>query len=204
MLAFGLKWQFRTAAAKPDDISMPLTTPHTPLDRPSPWVARFLPLIPAGRPILDVAAGGGRHARAAIAQGLRVTAVDRDVSGLADLAASAEIVEADLEGGPWPFAGRRFAGVIVTNYLHRPLFPNLVAAVAEGGALIYETFAQGNEAFGKPSNPNFLLAPGELLDAVRGVLTVVAYEHGQVETPRRAVIQRIAVVNTAMPSPLSP
>ena len=176
---------------------MPLTTPHANLDRPSPWVARFLALVPAGGTVLDVAAGGGRHTRLARTHGLRATAVDRDVSGLADLPAQAEIVEADLEGGPWPFAGQRFDGVIVTNCLHRPLFPHLVAAVAEGGALIYETFAQGNEAFGKPSNPNFLLAPGELLDAVRGELTVIAYEHGQVEAPRRAVIQRIAAVRVS-------
>lgn len=173
---------------------MPLTSPHAGLDRAAPWVARFLALVPADGAILDVAAGRGRHARLALARGLRVTAVDRDVSGVADLAAVAEIVEADLEAGPWPFGGRRFAGVIVTNYLHRPLFPALVAAVAEGGVLIYETFAEGNEVFGKPSNPDFLLAPGELLEAVRGTLTVVAYEHGQVDRPRRAVIQRIAAV----------
>lgn len=176
---------------------MPLTTPHAHLDRASPWVARFLALVPAGGKVLDAAAGGGRHTRLALTRGLSATAVDRDVSGLADLPARAEIVEADLEAGPWPFAGRRFDGVIVTNYLHRPLLPHLVAAVAEGGALIYETFAQGNEAFGKPSNPNFLLAPGELLEAVRGALTVVAYEHGLVETPRPAVIQRIAAVRVS-------
>lgn len=173
---------------------MPLTQPHGALDTPSPWVARFLALAPAGGTILDVAAGGGRHARLALAQGHSVTAVDRDIAGLAGIATSAEILAADLEAGPWPFANRRFAGVIVTNYLHRPLFPYLVAAVAEGGVLIYETFAQGNEAFGKPSNPDFLLAPGELLEAVRGALTVVAYEYGQVETPRPAVVQRIAAV----------
>jgi len=183
---------------------MPLTSPHAGLDRAAPWVARFLALVPADGAVLDVAAGGGRHARLALARGLRATAVDRDVSGLADLAAAAEVVKADLEAGPWPFDGRRFAGVIVTNYLHRPLFPALVAAVAEGGVLIYETFAQGNEAFGKPSNPDFLLAPGELLEAVRGALTVVAYEHGQVESPRRAVIQRIAAVRaiTGVSAPL--
>lgn len=182
--------------------------PHAATDQPSAWVARFLPLVPAGGRILDVAAGGGRHVRLARSRGLAATAVDIDVSALADLRADAdvEIVAADLEGGPWPFAGRRFAGVIVTNYLHRPLLPLLVAALAEGGALIYETFAQGNEAFGKPSNPNFLLKAGELLEAVRGHLTVVAYEHGKIETPRPAVIQRIAAVRAssgAVPLPSS-
>lgn len=169
--------------------------PHA-ADQPSAWIARFLPLVPAGGRILDVAAGGGRHARLARKRGYAVTAVDIDVSALADLGADpqTEIVAADLEGAPWPFGGRAFAGVIVTNYLHRPLLPLIVAAVAEGGALIYETFAQGNEAFGKPSNPNFLLKPGELLEAVRGHLTVVAYEHGKIESPRPAVIQRIAAV----------
>jgi len=173
--------------------------PHAATDRPSAWVARFLPLVPAGGRVLDVAAGGGRHTRLARAAGRAATAADIDVSGLADLRADpdVEIVAADLEGRPWPFADRRFAGVIVTNYLHRPLLPLLVAAVAEGGALIYETFAAGNEAFGKPSNPNFLLQPGELLEAVRGMLTVVAYEHGKSEAPRPAVVQRIAAVRGA-------
>jgi SAM-dependent methyltransferase len=174
--------------------------PHA-ADRPSAWVARFLALVPPGGHVLDVAAGGGRHTRLARARGLAVTAVDIDVSGLADLGADpqTEIVPADLEGAPWPFAGRAFAGVIVANYLHRPLLPLLVAAVADGGALIYETFARGNEAFGKPSNPNFLLTGGELLEAVHGQLTVAAYEHGKVEAPRPAVIQRIAAVRGVHP-----
>jgi SAM-dependent methyltransferase len=174
--------------------------PHAATDQPSAWVARFLPLVPAGGRILDVAAGGGRHTRLARKRGHAVTAVDIDVSGLADLRADpqTEIMAADLEGGPWPFGGRAFAAVVVTNYLHRPVLPLLVAAVAEGGALIYETFAAGNEAFGKPSNPNFLLKQGELLEAVRGELTVVAYEHGKIEAPRPAVIQRIAAVRAAL------
>ena len=174
--------------------------PHAALDHPSPWVARFLPLVSAGGRILDLAAGGGRHTRLARARGLAATAVEIDVSALADIRGDpdVEIVAADLESGPWPFGARRFAGVIVTNYLHRPLLPLIVAAVAEGGALIYETFAAGNETFGKPSNPNFLLKQGELLEAVRGHLTVVAYEHGTVEAPRAAVIQRIAAVRGAL------
>jgi SAM-dependent methyltransferase len=178
--------------------------PHAATDPPSTWVARFLPLVPAGGRVLDVAAGGGRHARLARARGHAATAVDIDVSGLADLRADSatEIVAADLEGAPWPFGERKFAGVIVTNYLHRPLLPLLVAAVAEGGALIYETFAAGNEGFGKPSNPNFLLKPGELLEALRGHLTVVAYEHGKIEAPRPAVIQRIVAVRDTRAAPL--
>jgi hypothetical protein len=123
--------------------------------------------------------------------------VDRDLSGVADLAgrSGAETLEADLEDGrAFPLAGRGFAGVVVTNYLHRPILPDLVAAVAPGGALIYETFAQGNEAFGKPTNPSFLLDRGELLDAVRGRLRVLAYEDLEVTDPRPAVVQRICAV----------
>jgi len=183
---------------------------HAHLDQPSPWVARFLPPDPAGGRVLDLAAGGGRHTRLARARGWAVTAVDIEVAGLAAFAndAAVEILAADLENAPWPLGGRRFGArgfgaVIVTNYLHRPLLPLLVAAVAAGGTLIYETFARGNEAFGKPSNPNFLLAPGELLETVRGQLTVVAYEHGKVEAPRAAVIQRIAAVR-AMPGAAPP
>jgi len=167
--------------------------PHGPLE-PSPWIVRHAPLVPAGGAVLDVAAGGGRHARLFLERGHAVTAVDRDVGGLAP-ARHLTIVQADLEdGSPWPFAGLRFAGVVVTNYLHRPLLPPLVAAVAPGGALLYETFAAGNGRFGKPSNPAFLLNPGELLEAVRGHLRVVAYENVVISAPRPAAVQRIAAV----------
>ncbi|MEX0852570.1 MAG: hypothetical protein WD036_04705, partial [Bauldia sp.] len=149
------------------------------------------------------------HVRWLLARGLAVTAVDRDVTGLADIADAPglEIIEADLEaaptaGGGWPLGGRRFAAVIVANYLWRPLLPAIVAAVAEGGVLLYETFARGNAAFGRPANPDFLLAPGELLDAVRGSLHVVAYEHGVIDTPRPAVVQRICAVRGDGPVPL--
>lgn len=160
---------------------------------PSPWIERFAAMVPAG-PVLDVAAGGGRHARLFQARGHAVIAVDRDAEAMRALAATGiEAIAADLEtGAPPPFAGRRFAAVIVTNYLHRPLLAALVAAVAPGGLLLCETFARGNERFGKPSNPDFLLRPGELLDAVRGVLRVLAYEDLELEVPRPAMVQRIA------------
>ena len=123
--------------------------------------------------------------------------VDRDLSAVADLAQAddVELVEADLEGGaPWPLGDRQFAGVVVTNYLWRPLLPTIVAAVGPDGWLLYETFAHGNERYGRPRNPEFLLRADELLEAVGGRLTVVAYEHGTVERPQRAVVQRIAAV----------
>jgi len=162
---------------------------------PSPWVARFAALIPAGGAVLDVAAGAGRHTRLFLGRGHPVVAADRDTKPLADLAAGRlEVVTADLEAAPWPLPGRTFAGVVVTNYLHRPLFPALLAAVAPGGALLYETFAAGNERFGKPSNPDFLLRPGELLEVVRGRLRVIAYEDLEVTAPRPAMVQRIAAV----------
>ena len=163
----------------------------------SAWVRRFADWIPAGGPVLDLAAGSGRHTRFLIGRGHSVTAVDRDVTGLADLRANpaVTILVSDLEDGrPWPLGERRFAGVIVTNYLHRPLLPAIVAAVAPGGCLIYETFAVGNERFGRPNNPDFLLRPGELLEAVRGRLTVLAYENLEVSEPRPAIVQRIAAV----------
>ena len=159
---------------------------------PSPWVTRFAGLIPLG-PVLDLAAGAGRHARYLLERGRAVTCVDRDVAGLADLAgrADAEIVAADLEGGAaWPLGARRFAGIVVANYLHRPLFPAILAALGPGGVLIYETFAAGQERFGRPTNPDFLLRPGELLEVARD-LTVLAYEDLEVEEPARKRVQRI-------------
>jgi len=132
---------------------------------------------------------------------MAVTGVDRDAQALALLHAFGRMVVADIEGGPWPLTGETFGAVVVTNYLWRPLLPTLVASLAEGGALIYETFALGNEAFGKPSNPAFLLRPGELLDACRG-LQVVAYEDGLLDGPPRR-IQRIAAQRRpAAPAPL--
>lgn len=147
--------------------------------------------------MLDLAAGGGRHTRLFAERKNPVIAVDRDISALQELA-GVEAIATDLEdGNPWPFGDRRFGGVVVTNYLHRPLLPSIVGAVAPGGALLYETFAVGNERFGKPSNPAFLLRPGELLEAVRGRLRVIAYEDVEVSEPKPAMVQRIAAINAS-------
>ena len=163
----------------------------------SEWVVRFADLVAPGGPVLDVAGGRGRHTRFFLERGHSVTLVDRDTSGVADLGENpnVEIVEADLEAGqPWPFAGRAFAGVVVTNYLWRPILGDIVASVGPDGVLLYETFARGNEQFGHPRNPDFLLKPGELLDAVRGELRVAAYEDLVVEEPDPRAVQRIAAV----------
>ena len=164
---------------------------HAPLP-PSPWVVRWSRLIAAGGTVLDVACGSGRHVRWLAERGFLLTGVDRDAAALASLDGMAETVIADIEHGPWPFEGRRFDAVVVTNYLWRPLLPRIVQAVAEGGVLIYETFAAGNETVGKPSNPEFLLQPGELLRATEA-LRVIAYEDGFLDAPDRFV-QRIAAV----------
>jgi SAM-dependent methyltransferase len=164
-------------------------------------VVRFAPLVPREGPsagtVLDLACGGGRHARFFLEQGYKVVAVDRDISGIGDLAADpkAEVLTADLEAGPWPFKGRAFAGVVVTNYLFRPILPLLVEALEPGGVLIYETFARGNERLGHPRRHGFLLESGELLELAHGRLQVVAYEHGRVEEPRPAIVQRLCAVN---------
>jgi len=164
--------------------------PHLIADA-SGWIARFAPLIRPGGTVLDVACGGGRHARLLARLGFEVDAVDRDAALFADPPPGVRLLGADLEGGPWPYPGRRFDAVVVANYLHRPLLPMLVESLEPGGILLYETFARGNERFGKPSNPAFLLAPGELLEAVRGRLRVLAYEDLTVGEPRPAAIQRL-------------
>jgi SAM-dependent methyltransferase len=155
----------------------------------SGWVQRWSHLVAPGSSVLDVACGAGRHLRWFAARGCTVTGVDRDAAALRSLGGLGEIVVADIEGGPWPLAGRRFDAVVVTNYLWRPLVPTLLDSLADGGVLIWETFAIGNERFGKPSNPNFLLQPGELLSLTLG-LEVVAYEAGFLPAPDRSV-QRI-------------
>jgi SAM-dependent methyltransferase len=162
---------------------------------PSPWVERFSALIRAGGRVLDLAAGGGRHVRLLRQRGFAVCALDRDVSQLRGLAGpGCEVREIDLESGAEIALGGPYDGIVATNYLHRPLFPALERALAPGGVLIYETFALGNERFGRPRNPDFLLRPGELLEAF-AALTVIAYEAGEVLRPRPAVIERIAAVN---------
>ncbi len=173
------------------------TPAHPHSDTPSAWVCRWAEQVPAGGRVLDVAAGGGRHARWFAARGHPVDAVDRDAAALAGLAGVPGITAlcADLESGSWPYAGQTFAGIVVANYLHRPLFPHLLGALAPGGALIYETFAVGNEKYGRPGNPDFLLRSGELLEVVRGRLRVIAYEDVFVSVPKPAMVQRICAVN---------
>ena len=167
-------------------------TSHSPSPLPSPWIERWAHLIAAGGSVLDVAAGSGRHTHWLAARGHRVTAVDRDAAAMASLSGIAEVVVADLEAAAWPLADRRFDGVVVTNYLWRPLLPLLSGSLAEGGVLLYETFAVGNETVGRPSRPDFLLAPGELLGATASLRTV-SYEDGFLANPDRFV-QRLAAV----------
>lgn len=173
--------------------------PHAAIERPSDWVARFAGLIPEGE-VLDLACGGGRHARLLAGLGHAVLAVDRDAAALERAAGpSITTLQIDLEDGhSWPFEPGRFSGIVVTNYLHRPLMPFLAGSLAEGGVLIYETFASGNEQFGRPSNPDFLLNRGELLGfaapASGDRLQVIAFEDGYVDTPKPAVVQRICAV----------
>jgi SAM-dependent methyltransferase len=172
--------------------------PHAPVLAPSAWVQRWAPLVPECGPVLDVACGGGRHTLFFATRGHPVTAVDRDPDAIAALAGQSGISAlcADIESGPWPYAGRQFAAIVVTNYLHRPLFPALMAGLSPGGVLIYETFAQGNEVYGRPANPDFLLQRGELL-RVAGAARVVAYEDLYVAQPKPAMVQRICAVVTA-------
>jgi SAM-dependent methyltransferase len=154
--------------------------------------------------VLDVACGGGRHLRWLASQGFEVTGVDRDAAALASLQTLGRVIVADIESGPWPLAGETFDAVVVTNYLWRPLWPALRASLAPGGVLIYETFAIGNEVFGRPSNPHFLLRPGELLEACRGML-VVAYEDGFLDAPPRRVqriVARDVTSEAGTPAPL--
>jgi SAM-dependent methyltransferase len=162
------------------------------------WVKRFLPLIKSGGRVLDLAAGSGRHVRLLRDRGFAVCAVDRDTTALLALAGpSCEVRRIDFETDDAWQLGNDYDGIIVTNYLHRPLLPAIARALAPGGVLIYETFALGNERFGQPRNPDFLLRSGELLEAFTA-LTVVAFEQGEVSIPRPAVIQRLAAVRGPM------
>jgi SAM-dependent methyltransferase len=179
---------------------MSVTTLHRS-DQPSSWVQRFAPLVPDGE-VLDLACGYGRHSRMFAAAGHLVLAVDRDLDALAAVTGEGITTrQVDLENGnPWPFEKNRFSGIVITNYLHRPLFPHIFDSLAEGGILIVETFAAGNGQFGKPSNPDFLLAPGELLGLTHAYpaakLRVIAYEDGYVDQPKPAMIQRICLAKS--------
>ena len=183
-----------------------MSVEHLRLAAPSAWVARFAALAPVGSTVLDVASGGGRHARLFAARGCKVEAVDRDAAALAQLQDVAAIttVVADLEQAAWPLAGRRFDAVVVTNYLYRPHFDALLDCVTPGGVLIYETFMLGNERFGKPSNPAFLLEPDELLRRVAAGFSVLAFEQGEVAAPKPAMVQRICAVRGSEALPRIP
>jgi len=155
-------------------------------ESPSDWVVRWAPSVARG-PVLDVASGPGRHARFFAARGFGVVAVDREPQQIPGV----KFVQADLEkGSPWPFAGQRFGAIVVTNYLHRPLFASIADSLGEGGVLIYETFMIGHERFGRPANPDFLLRPGELREAFAS-LRILAFEEGEVARPKPAMTQRI-------------
>lgn len=176
-------------------------TSHLDLERPSRWVERFAARVPMQSHVLDLACGGGRHARFFAGRGAVVTAVDRDAQAIARLRDHPAVTAicADLENGPWPFAGTCFGAIVVTNYLHRPLFPVLCESLLPGGVLIYETFMVGNERFGKPSNPDFLLRPGELLAHCAG-LSVLAFEQGEIDDVKPAMVQRICAIRSGMPA----
>ena len=168
---------------------------HAPGGNPSAWVQRFAGLIAPGGRVLDVACGSGRHAVWLAAQGYAVTGVDRDAQALQGLPAHITTLHADLEGAPWPLAGRQFDGIVITNYLWRPLWPALLEALAPGGVLICETFALGQQRYGRPSRPDFLLQPGELLQVCID-LRLVAFEDGLEADPARCV-QRVAAVRAS-------
>jgi SAM-dependent methyltransferase len=180
-------------------------TVHEARSAPSDWVCRWAPLIPQGGRILDLACGAGRHVRWLAERGWQVTGVDRDAAALESLSDWGEMIVADLEDGrPWPLGDRRFDGVVVTNYLWRPLMPAILDALAPDGVLIYETFGTAQAAIGRPSRPEFLLKPGELLE-VAGSLRVVAYEDGLLDDPVRAVQRLCAVASMhTPPRPLQP
>lgn len=169
------------------------TEQHEGFRVPSAWVRRWAQAAVAGGCVLDLACGSGRHGRFFFEHGHPVTFLDRNTAGVEDLAGQAELIEADLETEQgWPLGERRFDVIVVTCYLHRPILDDIVAAVAPGGLLIYETFARGNEAYGHPARTAYLLEAGELLEVARGRLTVLGYEHGYDEDPKPGVRQRIA------------
>jgi SAM-dependent methyltransferase len=169
---------------------------HDAIANASPWVKRFAAAIPAEGVVLDLACGSGRHTSLLASLGHRILAVDQDISAIEPLKSNAvQVQKLDLEGSDWPLVGQQFSGIVVTNYLYRPFLEELPKMLSEGGVLIYETFADGNAVFGKPSNPNFLLNPGELLAlAQRSGLKVIAYEDIYLDQPKPAMVQRICAV----------
>jgi SAM-dependent methyltransferase len=179
-----------------------MMNPHG-LSDASHWVARWAHLVRPGGAVLDVACGHGRHMKLFAQSGHAVTGIDQSAEALATAAQHGKTVLADIENNPWPLldqgAPAQFDAVIITNYLWRPLFATLASSVAQGGVLIYETFAVGNETVGKPSRPDFLLKPGELLQAFAH-FRVVAFEDGFEVNPKRFV-QRLVAVRA---SPLNP
>jgi len=159
---------------------------------PAPWIVQWAGLVAPDATVLDLAAGRGRHSTLFAERGHKVTAVDREVSALPKHP-NIERLQADLEdGSPWPLGARQFGAVVVANYLHRPLMPTLLEAIAPGGMLLYQTFMEGHERFGRPSNPDHLLKDGELLELVRGRFSVIAYEARLISEPAMAMVQRIA------------
>ena len=162
---------------------------------PSQWIARFAHLVRPQGQVLDIACGLGRHMRMFHAKHNGVTGIDKAQAAIDAVANLGPAIQADIENDPWPLSGQQFDAVVVTNYLWRPLWPQILDSVKPGGLLLYETFAQGNEAFGKPSRADFLLAPGELLQVCNG-WQIIAYEHGQLRQPER-VVQRIAAIKPA-------
>lgn len=176
-------------------------TPHA-LNEASAWVRRWSHLLAPQSTVLDVACGSGRHLTWFAERGHTVTGIDIDIQAAAKTGCTARLVQADLENGPWPLwqgtQAEQFAAVVVTNYLWRPLMPALLASLAPGGVLLYETFAAGNETVGRPRNPDFLLQPGELLSLCAG-LHVIAYEHGYLAQPDRYV-QRIVALRNFTPA----
>lgn len=170
---------------------------------PSPWVARFAPLIREGGRVLDLACGRGRHARHLAERGLHVIAADRDEAALEVVSEVPGVVTCHLDledGSPWPWEPEAFDAVVVTNYLHRPTFQTMLECLRTGGVLIYETFMTGNEAFGRPRSPEFLLEAGELLLRIRDELSPVAFEQGIVGEPPRGVVQRLCALKSAEPA----
>jgi SAM-dependent methyltransferase len=169
---------------------------HGVITDASPWVRRFAPVLPKDGVVLDLACGAGRHTALLASLGHHILAVDQDISAVESLKSEAiQTLKLDLEGPDWPLLNQQFSAIVVTNYLYRPFLDELPKMLTEGGVLIYETFADGNAEFGKPSNPNFLLKSGELLAlAQRSGLKVIAYEDIYLEQPKPARVQRICAV----------